>query len=95
MIYREFIRCRTVGVVGDYKSIFTLLLNPRSACIAFPVQRCIAVTRRPNHANFMAIVRLHNRCFGRVDTYIHITSIAPVAETVHCIKNIRAVYRRF
>ena len=95
VIYREFIRCRTVGVVGDYKSIFTLLLNPRSACIAFPVQRCIAVTRRPNHANFMAIVRLHNRCFGRVDTYIHITSIAPVAETVHCIKNIRAVYRRF
>ena len=95
VIYRKFIRCRTVGVVGDYKSVFALLFNPSSACIAFPVQRCIAVTRRPNHANFMTVVRLHYRCFGRVDTHIHITSIAPVAETVHRVKPIRAVYRRF
>ena len=95
VIYREFIRCRTVGVVGDYKSVFALLFNPSSACIAFPVQRCIAVTRRPNHANFMTVVRPYYRCFGRVDTHIHIISIAPVAETVHRVKTIRAVYRCF
>ena len=95
VIYREFIRCRTVSVVGDYKTVFALLLDPRSACIAFPVQSCIAVTRRPNHTNFMTVVRPYYRCFGRVDAHIHITSIAPVAETVHRVKPIRAVYRCF
>ena len=95
VIYREFIRCRTVGVVGDYERVFAFLFNPSSACIAFPVQRCIAVTRRPNHANLMAVVRFYYRCFGCVDTHIHIISIALVAEPVHRIKNIRAVYRRF
>ena len=43
----------------------------------------------------MAVVRLYYRCFGCVDTHIHIISIALVAEPVHRIKRISAVYRRF
>ena len=43
----------------------------------------------------MAVVRLHYCCFGCVDTHIHIISIAFIAEPVHCVKTIRAVYRRF
>ena len=95
VIDREFIRRRTVGVVRDDECILAFLFNPSSACITFPVQHCIAVTRRPDYAYFMAVVRLYYRCFGHVDTHIHITSIAPVAEPVHRIKNICAVYRRF
>ena len=43
----------------------------------------------------MTVVRPYYRCFGCVDTHIHITSITPVSETVHRVKTIRAVYRCF
>ena len=43
----------------------------------------------------MAVIRFYNRRFGCVDTHIHIISIAPVAETVHRIKRVSAVDRRF
>ena len=95
VIDREFIRRRTVSVVRDDECILAFLFYPRSACIASPVERCIAVTRRPDYAYFMAVVRLHYCCFGCVDTHIHIISIAFIAEPVHCVKTIRAVYRRF
>ena len=86
---------RPIRIVSDYKSVFALLFDPRSAYITFSVQRCRTVTRRPNHTNLMAVIRLHYRCFGRVDTHIHIISIALVAVAVHRVKGISTVYRRF
>ena len=72
MVNYKFVSRRTFCIVGNYESVFTLLLYPRSVHITFSVQRHSTVTRRQNHANYMTILRPDKSEFGSIDTHIHI-----------------------
>ena len=72
MVNHKFVSRRTFCIVGNYESVFTILLYPRSVHIFFSIQCHGTVTRRPNHANYMTILRPDKSEFGSIDTHIHI-----------------------